>query len=244
MTPQDYIAFAKKFVGAIQSGDTATVRACYHPDAKLWHNNDGIEQTVDENMRVLVWMARTLPTRQYDVRQLDALPDGFVQQHVLRATLPGGGTWELPACVIVKVRDGLIVRLDDWWGGRHVAPMLPRVFFDHFPGTTAVADRDGTPVGFVCGFVSQREPEVAYLHFVGVDPEERGRGLGRRMYEWFFERVASLGCTTVTCVTSPANEGSRAFHRAMGFDERRVDDYDGRGEARMVMTRRIGDGSG
>jgi len=117
------LELAKRFVGAIERGDTDAVKACYHPDARIWHNNDSIEQTVDENMRVLGWMARTLPTRQYDVRHLDALPDGFVQQHVLRATLPNGGTWELPACVIVRVRDGLIVRLDEYLDSAHVAKL-------------------------------------------------------------------------------------------------------------------------
>ena len=114
MTPQDYVAFARKFVGAIQSGDTATVRACYHPDAKLWHNNDGIEQTVDQNMKVLDWFIRTLPDRNYRVLRVEALPDGFMQQHVLEATLPDGTKWAMDACVVVKMEDGLITRLDEY----------------------------------------------------------------------------------------------------------------------------------
>lgn len=114
MTPQDYIAFAKKFVGAIQSGDTDTVRACYHPDAKLWHNNDGVEQTVDQNMKVLDWFIRALPDRNYRVTRLEALPDGFMQQHVLEATLPDGTKWAMDACVVVKMENGVITRLDEY----------------------------------------------------------------------------------------------------------------------------------
>ena len=114
MTSQDYIAFAQKFVGAIQSGDTDTVRACYHPDAKLWHNNDGIEQTVDQNMKVLDWFIRALPDRNYRVTRLEALPDGFMQQHVLEATLPDGTPWKMSACVVIKMENGLITRLDEY----------------------------------------------------------------------------------------------------------------------------------
>ncbi|WP_304170266.1 nuclear transport factor 2 family protein [Phenylobacterium aquaticum] len=114
MTSQDYIAFAKKFVGAIQSGDTDTVRACYHPDAKLWHNNDGIEQTVDQNMKVLDWFIRALPDRNYRVTRLEALPDGFMQQHVLEATLPDGTKWAMDACVVVRIENGVITRLDEY----------------------------------------------------------------------------------------------------------------------------------
>jgi ketosteroid isomerase-like protein len=114
MTSQDYIAFAKTFVGAFQSGDTATVRACYHPDAKLWHNNDGIEQTVDQNMKVLDWFIRALPDRNYRVTRLEALPDGFMQQHVLEATLPDGTKWAMDACVVVRIEGGVITRLDEY----------------------------------------------------------------------------------------------------------------------------------
>lgn len=114
MTPQDYLDFAKRFVDAIQAGDTAAVRACYAPDAKLWHNNDGIEQTVDQNMKVLDWFIRTLPDRNYRVLRREALPDGFMQQHVLEATLPDGTKWAMDACVVVRMKDGVITRLDEY----------------------------------------------------------------------------------------------------------------------------------
>jgi ketosteroid isomerase-like protein len=114
MTPQEYLDFAERFVGAIQTGDTAAVRACYAPDAKLWHNNDGIEQTVDQNMKVLDWFIRTLPDRNYRVVRREPLPDGFLQQHVLEATLPDGSKWAMDACVVVRMKDGLITRLDEY----------------------------------------------------------------------------------------------------------------------------------
>jgi len=114
MTPQQHLDFAERFVGAIQSGDTATVRACYAPDAKLWHNTDNIEQTVDQNMKVLDWFIRTLPDRNYRVVRREALADGFLQQHVLEATLPDGRKWALDACVVVRIENGVIVRLDEY----------------------------------------------------------------------------------------------------------------------------------
>jgi predicted GNAT superfamily acetyltransferase len=41
--------------------------------------------------------------------------------------------------------------------------MLPRLFFVHFRGTSFVAERDGELVGFLAGFLSQTEPEDAYV---------------------------------------------------------------------------------
>ena len=98
----------------------------------------------------------------------------------------------------------VIGRINVWWGGREMAPMLPKLFFIHFEGTSFVAeDADGELLGFVCGFLSQTEDDEAYIHFVGVTPEDRGDGLGRRLYERFFEEARTNGRTIVRCVTSP-----------------------------------------
>ena len=100
----------------------------------------------------------------------------------------------------------VISRVNAWWGGREIAPMLPRLFFVHFEGTSYVVDReDGQLAAFLIGFQSQSDPHEAYIHFVGVAPEQRGEGLGRRLYERFFEDALADGRTVVRCVTSPAN---------------------------------------
>jgi predicted GNAT superfamily acetyltransferase len=136
----------------------------------------------------------------------------------------------------------VIGRVNAWWGGRDMAPMLPKLFFLHFEGTSFVAERDdGQLAGFLVGFVSQTNPEEAYIHFVGVAPEERGSGLGRDLYQHFFETARSHGCSLVRCVTSPANEDSVSFHNALGFEVDRVaEDYDGPGEDRVLFVKRLG----
>jgi ribosomal protein S18 acetylase RimI-like enzyme len=122
-----------------------------------------------------------------------------------------------------------------------MAPMLPKLFFIHFEGTSFVAeDEAGELAGFVCGFLSQTEDDEAYIHFVGVDPEARGSGLGRALYERFFEEVRESGRSVVRCVTSPVNERSVAFHESLGFEvERVVPDYDGPGEDRALLVKRL-----
>jgi len=75
----------------------------------------------------------------------------------------------------------VIAVIDEWWGGRPMARMLPRLFFDHFTDTSFAADRDDALAGFLVGFVSPARPDEAYIHFVGVHPGERSQGLGRRL---------------------------------------------------------------
>src|SRR4051812_47483606 len=131
----------------------------------------------------------------------------------------------------------VVAIVDDWWGGRSMAAMLPKLFFVHFRDTSFVAEDDGELAGFLCGFRSQTFPDESYIHFVGVSPAQRGSGLGRTLYERFFAAVAPR--TIVRAVTSPVNERSVAFHQALGFEVERVDDaYDGAGEPRVLLVRR------
>jgi ribosomal protein S18 acetylase RimI-like enzyme len=128
--------------------------------------------------------------------------------------------------------------VDEWWGGREMAAMLPKLFFVHFRDTSFVAEEDGQVVAFLCGFRSQTYDDEAYVHFVGVHPQHRRSGLARELYERFFAAVAPR--TVVRAVTAPVNERSVAFHRALGFDVERVDpDYDGAGAARVLLVKRL-----
>ncbi|HXF98861.1 MAG TPA: GNAT family N-acetyltransferase [Gaiellaceae bacterium] len=134
----------------------------------------------------------------------------------------------------------VIGRANVWWGGREMAPMLPRLFFLHFEGTSFVAEEDDELAGFLCGFLSQTHPEEAFIHLVGVAPERRGQGIGRALYERFFEEVRAQGRSVVRCATSPANEEAVEFHRSLGFEEERlVKDYEGPGEDRLLLVKRL-----
>jgi GNAT superfamily N-acetyltransferase len=119
-------------------------------------------------------------------------------------------------------RDGdyafVIAHINDWWGGREMAPMLPPLFFEYLGDTALIAEDDGRIVGFLAGFCSTSKPGEAYIHFVGVDPDARGRGLGGELYERFFDLVRARGCTQVNAVTAPINGRSIEFHQAMGFE--------------------------
>lgn len=132
----------------------------------------------------------------------------------------------------------VIAVVDEWWGGRQMAAMLPKLFFVHFRDTSFVAEDDSELAGFLCGFRSQTFGDEAYIHFVGVSPHARKSGLGRELYERFFAAVAPR--SIVRAVTSPLNEQSLAFHRTLGFDVERIDeDYDGAGESRALLVKRL-----
>ncbi|MFF0492005.1 nuclear transport factor 2 family protein [Nocardia sp. NPDC004068] len=105
---------ADRFFAAVSAGDVATLTELYAPDARIWHNDDNAEQTVAENLRVLRWLSRTVEDLRYEDIRRHPLPDGFAQQHVLRGRLAGHGALEVPACLFVRVREGRIVRIEEY----------------------------------------------------------------------------------------------------------------------------------
>jgi GNAT superfamily N-acetyltransferase len=144
----------------------------------------------------------------------------------------------------------LVGRIDDWWGGRKLHQLFPRLWFQHFTGTSWLAeDADGRIIGFLVGFISPDHPDEAYVHMIATDPNHRRAGLGRVLYERFFADAAARGAIRVHAVTWPGNRVSVGFHRALGFSPSEgagsqrlygtpaFADYDADGEDRVVFTR-------
>jgi ribosomal protein S18 acetylase RimI-like enzyme len=118
----------------------------------------------------------------------------------------------------------IIAALPDWWGGRDLTPMLPKLFLNHFYDTSFVIESRGRMIGFLIGFLSPSLKKEAYVHFMGIHPDFRKKGLGKILYERFFEICCEQKRTIVRACTSPVNAGSIAFHRKIGFQIESGDD--------------------
>ncbi len=139
-----------------------------------------------------------------------------------------------------------------WWDTPNRAMLgllMPRLFLQFFTQTSWIVENESGEIGaFLIGFRSQDDPDVAYIHFVGVDPDLRRRQIAHELYELFFDTMREHGCTEVRAITGSFNKRSQAFHAAMGFTQhgdREIDgvlaypDYDGPGEPRVVFVRRL-----
>lgn len=139
--------------------------------------------------------------------------------------------------------------INEWWGGRQMSDMLPKLFFDHFNETSFIAEKDGEIIGFLIGFLSQSHSKEAYIHFVGVHPEYRKLNIGKELYNQFFSKVQSEYRKKVRCVTSPVNKTSIAYHTKMGFDIEQGDkivgdvsvkeNYDGPDQDRVLFVKSL-----
>lgn len=140
-------------------------------------------------------------------------------------------------------------KLNDWWEGRNMSDMLPRLFFKFFKNTSYVFKNDDEIVGFLIGFISQSNKKLGYVHFIGVNPNFRNKNIGRKLYTVFFEKMKQCKVEEIQCVTSIVNKKSIQFHRKIGFDIMEGDavkddisyfnDYDGKGEDRVLFSKTL-----
>ncbi|MBN3526736.1 GNAT family N-acetyltransferase [Paenibacillus apiarius] len=144
----------------------------------------------------------------------------------------------------------IIPVINEWWNGRQMADMLPKLFFDYFQNTSYIVEENEKVIGFLIGFLSQTNNKEAYIHFVGLHPQYRQHGIGRKLYETFFDHAKRNGVETVRCVTSPVNKVSIAFHTKIGFaieknGEKEMNgvavhtDYDGPNQDRVLFVKTL-----
>jgi len=120
----DPLQLAERLFAAITGGNVEAVREIYASDAVVWHNNDGLEQSADDNLRVLRWVVTNIRNLRYEKVRRQRTDSGFMQQHVLRGTAPNGHELTIPACIVCTVHDGRITRLEEYLDSAHIAPLL------------------------------------------------------------------------------------------------------------------------
>jgi GNAT superfamily N-acetyltransferase len=127
---------------------------------------------------------------------------------------------------------GIAAVVDDWWDGRVLHGLLPRLWFRHFAGTSWLAEADGPQrpdgpdgpdgrprvAGFLVGFVSPLDPGVGVIQAVGVDPNRRRLGIGRALVKRFVEDLRAAGGSTVETLAWPDNRRALRFLAALGFE--------------------------
>ena len=135
--------------------------------------------------------------------------------------------------------DAVAPLIDAWWG-RPILGSLPRLFLDLFYRTSLVVDGASGPEAFLVGIMSPSDADTAYIHFVGVAPAARRRGLARLLYEEFFRLARLGGRTRILAVTAPVNNQSADFHQAMGFAiTGPIPGYNGPGHDMLVFERTL-----
>jgi uncharacterized protein len=121
---KESLALADRLFKAIERGDVNAIRDIYAPHTKIWHNFDNLVQSVEENLAVLKWVVANIAEISYTEIQRQPTPTGFVQQHVLRGKVTRSGKEiAIPTCVVCKVENGRITRLDEYLDSAQTATL-------------------------------------------------------------------------------------------------------------------------
>ena len=123
-TENDANGLADRITRAYEQNDVDAIAACYAPDARIWHNFDGVEQTVEDQLNATRWLNERLKNLKYEIASRHFFDGGYVQQYVVHGTLANGGAaFRMPACMNVTVRYGRIARLEEYLDSAHLKPL-------------------------------------------------------------------------------------------------------------------------
>ena len=117
-------AVAEAVVRAIEGGDKAMLRAAYWPEATFWHNTDGVIHGADVSLGATEAFMDLFSARAFVDLRIYELPDGFLQQHRMTAIAPDGSAVALEGCLVCHVREGRILRVDEYVDSVAVAPIF------------------------------------------------------------------------------------------------------------------------
>jgi ribosomal protein S18 acetylase RimI-like enzyme len=100
-----------------------------------------------------------------------------------------------------------------------------------------VAALDGAPAGFCLANYGTQKLHILLL---GVDPDARRMGIGRRLVAWHEKCAVVAGLTSVTLELRASNHGARRFYESLDFHvaARHRDYYQGREDA-LLMHKRL-----
>ena len=123
-TAHPHVALAKRLEQALVAGDIATVESLYADDIVVFRNFDMRELPRAKVLKVVAFLASSVEGFRYENVRVTPTEDGFVQQHVFRGRSKSGAEITAPICLIAKVRDGRIVRIDEYLDSAQMAPLM------------------------------------------------------------------------------------------------------------------------
>ena len=103
-----------RFFDAYQDGRPDVLAELYSDDCIVWHNVFGKETSGRDNVEKYWSSYGGQRRRTYDDRIIDTFHDGFVIRYTLGGVMKTGHRGVMPICIVGRVRDGKITRIDEY----------------------------------------------------------------------------------------------------------------------------------
>lgn len=119
---------------------------------------------------------------------------------------------------------GSIVRIDERITGKYRPDVWEQrvgYYMRRDPDSSQVAEVDGKVVGFMLGDVRAGEfgleEPSGWIERFGIDPDHRGKDLGKRMFEAILAHFRAEGASTVRTLVNQQDAEVAGFLQALGF---------------------------
>ena len=119
---------------------------------------------------------------------------------------------------------GAITAIDERIGGAYRPDVWERrisYYLRRDPDASVVAELDGAIIGFMLGEVRSGEfgleEPTGWIEVLGVHPDHRERGVGRRLADAMLAHFRSRGASEVRTLVEDSSEGIASFFGSLGF---------------------------
>ena len=111
------LAAANRFFDGLLAGDLAALQSACAPGSILWINLTERERPLEASLAAFTSLRSKVPDLHFEAVRRRGVAGGFVEQHVLAGTTPGGDLLRVVGCFIGTVEDGRITRLEEYVDG-------------------------------------------------------------------------------------------------------------------------------
>ncbi|MGV3478414.1 MAG: nuclear transport factor 2 family protein [Sphingobium sp.] len=120
----DLTTLAARLFDALETGDTATHKSLYAPDATLWSNTTQRSIDAREVAAFLPLFVKRMPDRTYADRRITLFDGGFIHRHRLTGTRRDGARVAVECCAMVFVTDGAVTRIEEYLDARQLEAVM------------------------------------------------------------------------------------------------------------------------
>lgn len=106
------LAAGQRLFDTVEHGNLEDLYQVFAPGALVWHNTEDDFTDIATTIRNLEAIRASATEFRYEDIRRSPTPEGFVQQHTLIVTMPGGRSIRDMCCCICAVTDGRIDRMD------------------------------------------------------------------------------------------------------------------------------------
>jgi diaminobutyrate acetyltransferase len=92
-----------------------------------------------------------------------------------------------------------------------------KILTEYFGGSFFVAKENGKIVGFTFGFQSQEDEDIFFMWQIGVDRNQRKKGIGKALVDKVIEYAEDNDCKKVHATVETKNRPSQKLFESKGF---------------------------